>query len=55
MGEPGGHDHEVSDSVQPDSNYFTKLRSAWKMQALQMLSYMIYDISFVSYKTIDVT
>ena len=40
MGEPGGHDHEVSDSVQHD--YFTKLRSAWKMQALQMFSYLTY-------------
>ena len=42
VGEPGGHDHEVSDSVQPDCNYFTKLRSAWKMQALQMFSYLTY-------------
>ena len=42
MGEPGGHDHEVSDSVQPDSNYFNKSRSAWKMQALQMFSYLTY-------------
>ena len=42
VGEPGGHDHEVSDSVQPASNYFTKLRSAWKMQALQMFSYLTY-------------
>ena len=42
MGEPGGHDHEVSDSVQPDSNYFNKSRSAWKMQALQMFPYLTY-------------
>ena len=42
VGEPGGHDHEVSDSVQPDSNYFNKSRSAWKMQALQMFPYLTY-------------